>query len=81
MGNESCFDCRHSGRGYCVIHAPGSESSEREKLIGKLEAQLAAFEFTIRSCPCCKTRLSLCGKHGLYVTTDENVCPACWRGK
>lgn len=32
-------------------------------------------------CPCCSKVLSLCLKHGLYVRTDENQCPACMRGE
>lgn len=32
-------------------------------------------------CPCCWRALSLCERHGLYMRTDENQCPACRRGE
>ena len=33
------------------------------------------------ACPCCGKQLSICKKHGPYRRTDENQCPACWRGE
>lgn len=33
------------------------------------------------TCPCCRKMLSLCGRHGPYVRTDENQCGACRRGE
>lgn len=59
-------------------------SCERDAAAVKIEdyrRRVLAIEQQIRACPCCKKRLSLCEKHGLYVATDENVCPACWRGE
>lgn len=64
-----------------VLEALQSEREAGDQRIAELEAIVRSFRFKIRECPRCKTRLSLCEMHGLYVTTDENVCPACWRGE
>lgn len=55
--------------------------AQAQRRIGYLEGLLREHGIEHRQIHGKKVTFSRCEKHGLYVRTDENQCPACWRGE
>jgi hypothetical protein len=70
------------GQAKRALEALADERKAADERIGQLRT-LELLDNGARGmfCPCCDARLSLCLKHGPYVRTEENQCPACRRGE